>query len=201
MAVLTPLETGEYALTDTALVMLGEEVREDTTIARELDEFSREEAVRVRKMKVREFVARDPVTGKIRDRYLGMEICRRCHGDIYADFMLSPHFRAFQPLLEAGEQNNPECLKCHTTGYGIFSGYDKSSEKKGGVNLRGVQCEACHGPGTGHVRDGTYRARARESCRACHSPERSPHFSFQTFWKKVGHRALPDSAGASEAHR
>lgn len=199
-AVLTPLESGRYGLTDTSLVMLGREVERDTAVAARLREFSLEEARRVRQMRIREFVARDPVSGKIRDRYLGIETCRRCHGEVYSDFLLSPHFRAYQRLVESGEQDNPECLRCHTTGYGVFSGFDPASEEKGAVNLRGVQCEACHGPGTGHVRDGTYSERARQSCRACHDPKQSPHFHFQTFWEKVGHRALADTAGAEEAH-
>ncbi|MDD3643287.1 MAG: multiheme c-type cytochrome, partial [Candidatus Krumholzibacteria bacterium] len=129
------------------------------------------------------------------------ETCGRCHRETADDFLTSPHYRTFKRLTDAGEERNPSCLPCHTTGYLRFSGYDPGAEEQGGLNLRGVQCEACHGPGTAHSRDGEMRRRARQACSECHDARRSPHFVFQTFWEKVGHRALADSAGAAEAHR
>ena len=41
------------------------------------------------------------------------------------------------------DRDNPACLRCHTTGYGMPRRPDVSDEQ-----LRGVQCEACHGPGS-----------------------------------------------------
>lgn len=152
-------------------------------------------------MQVTQFVSRDPLTGKLRERYIGMETCARCHDRTASDFMVSPHFRTFARMTESGNERNAKCLPCHTTGYKRFSGYDPESDEKGGINLRGVQCEACHGPGTKHTRDGKYKERARKVCRECHDARQSPHFDFQTFWAKVGHRALADSAGTAEAHR
>jgi hypothetical protein len=201
LAVLSPGPEGGFALTDTMLVTLTKSAPEDTAVARMLREFHLKEAERFREMQVSEFLSRDPVTGQLRERYLGMETCGRCHGKTADDFLLSPHYRTFRRLTAAGEERNPSCLPCHTTGYQRFSGYDPKSEEAGGLNLRGVQCEACHGPGTTHSRDGEYRRHAREACRDCHDARKSPHFSFQTFWAKVGHRALADSAGAAEAHQ
>lgn len=200
-AVLSPGARGGVDLTDTTLVTLPRSAPADTAVVRLLREFHREDTERVREFRVSEFVSRDPVTGRLRERYLGMETCARCHQPTVDDFLLSPHFRTFKRLTDAGEEGNPSCLPCHTTGYRRFSGYDPGAEREGGINLRGVQCEACHGPGTAHSRDGDYRLRARETCRECHNARRSPHFVFQTFWSRVGHRALADSAGAAEAHR
>lgn len=200
-AVLSPLETGAYALTDTVLIAPPLSAPRDSAVAALLEEFRREDSARQRELQVSEFVSRHPITGKLQERYLGLETCARCHGGTADDFLLSPHFRAFQRLNEAGQERNPSCLPCHSTGYGRFSGYDPLREEKGGVNLRGVQCEACHGPGTAHTRDGEYRERARRSCRDCHDARMSPHFVFQTFWSRIGHRALADTAGAGEAHR
>jgi hypothetical protein len=200
-AVLSPVSAGSFALTDTTLVALPQSARQDTAVALLLDDFHREQAQRVREIQVSKFVSRDPASGQLRERYLGMETCGRCHQETADNFLLSPHCRTFKRLTDGEQERNPSCLPCHTTGYLRFSGYEPGAEESGGLNLRGVQCEACHGPGTTHSRDGEYRRRARESCRDCHDARRSPHFSFQTFWEKVGHRAFADSAGAAKAHR
>ena len=49
-------------------------------------------------------------------------------------------------LLPAKYEQDPKCLKCHTTGYGEPSGYKDSSD----TALKGTTCEACHGPGSKH---------------------------------------------------
>lgn len=199
-AVMSP-SAGGWELTDTTLVSLPKSAPIDTMVASMLNDFMVEEGERRKRMQVTQFVSRDPITGKLREKYIGMETCARCHDRTASDFMVSPHFRTFKRLTESGNERNTECLACHTTGYRRFSGYDPESDEKGGINLRGVQCEACHGPGTKHTRDGKYKERARKRCRDCHDAKNSPHFNFQTYWAKVGHRALADSAGASEAHR
>ena len=78
--------------------------------------------------------------------YMGAKFCRTCHSSAdnnrYHLWLQSAHANAFEALRGA-EKANPECLACHATGYGKpFS--EKSTEK----DLRGVQCEACHGPGS-----------------------------------------------------
>jgi len=55
------------------------------------------------------------------------------------------------------------------------------------VDLTDVQCEACHGPGAEHARDGTYRARAREACVRCHTPNDDPDFNFEKDWPLIAH--------------
>jgi predicted CXXCH cytochrome family protein len=199
-AVMTP-DDGSWELTDTMLVMLPRSSPVDTMVASMLRDFHLEEGERRKKLQISQFVSRDPVTGRIRERYIGMETCARCHSSTASDFMMSPHYRTFRRLTESENERNEKCLPCHSTGYGRFSGYDPESDEKGGIYLRGVQCEACHGPGTEHTRDGIYRERARKVCRQCHDAKNSPHFVFQTFWAKVGHRALADSSGAEDAHR
>ncbi|MCK4548760.1 MAG: hypothetical protein KAU49_01275 [Candidatus Krumholzibacteria bacterium] len=199
-AVMTPV-AGGWQLTDTMLVTLPKSAPIDTMVASMLSDFFREEGKRRKRMQVTQFVSRNPLTGKLREKYIGMETCARCHDRTASDFMVSPHFRTFARMTRSGNEKNAKCIPCHTTGYGRFSGHDPESDEKGGINLRGVQCEACHGPGTKHTRDGKYKERARKSCRECHDARQSPHFDFQTFWAKAGHRALADSAGAAEAHR
>jgi hypothetical protein len=176
---------------------LDKTVSEDLDVAAKLKEFSVEEGVRSRELYLSEWLARDEITGQIKERYLGMEMCRRCHADLMPRFVLSRHFRAFETLELSKETENAECLGCHTTGYGRFSGYDPKSYEKGGNNLRGVQCEACHGHGTLHARDGRFIKKARESCRKCHTAYWSPDFDFETYWARANHCTSGDSAAAA----
>ncbi len=44
---------------------------------------------------------------------------------------------------------DPNCLKCHTTGYGKPGGFTSIEETP---KLTGVQCEGCHGPGGEYVK-------------------------------------------------
>lgn len=175
-------------LVNSTLINLGADVVEDADLASLAKQFYHEENERMQKARLTEFFSRDAVKGRIRERYLGMEVCRRCHMELMPDFLVGRHFRAFDVIEEQGMENNADCLACHTTGHGRFTGYDPESEKKGGINLRGVQCEACHGPGTLHSRDGAYSKAAKRSCRACHTPKWSPDFDFETYWKRDGHR-------------
>jgi hypothetical protein len=57
---------------------------------------------------------------------IGAEKCKLCHRQIYESWTATPHAAAASGLEE-------RCLPCHATG-------EKS--------LPGVQCEACHGPGS-----------------------------------------------------
>ncbi|MCK4539162.1 MAG: hypothetical protein KAV42_10240 [Candidatus Krumholzibacteria bacterium] len=192
-------ESGKPALTDTVLIELKRSMPRDPEIAALMKDFSISEGARLREMSISEFLSRDPVTGRIRERYLGMETCARCHFDIMSEFMTTPHFRAFTRLTVAGKEDDPSCMACHTVGYGHFSGYSVKSEERGATNLRGVQCEACHGPGTIHRRDGSYAAGARKSCRRCHTPEWTPDFDYEEMMKHIHHCVGADSSG-TELH-
>lgn len=170
------------------VITLARSMRRDTLVYSRMIEFFQEEVKRRKELKLRKMVARDEVTGRIRERYIGMEMCARCHMDIFDSFMMTKHFRAFEAVSSEQDRKNSECLRCHTTGYGEFSGYDPETESSRGVNLRGVQCEACHGPGTKHARDGSYKKAALGSCKRCHTSKWSPDFDFDRYWSKIKHQ-------------
>jgi hypothetical protein len=78
--------------------------------------------------------------------YMGAKFCRTCHSsadkDRYHRWLESRHANTFD-VLKGAEITNPRCLSCHTTGYD--QAISNRSTRK---DLRGVQCEACHGPGS-----------------------------------------------------
>lgn len=109
--------------------------------------------------------------------YMGAKFCRTCHSsadnDRYHLWLQSAHAEAFEAL-KGAEKADPECLSCHATGYG-----ESFSEKTTVKDLRGVQCEACHGPGSEYksmrvMKDPKLARKnglldiTRETCLRCH---------------------------------
>lgn len=180
------------SVVDSALIHLDGTVADDSVTAEKLKAYRLEEGARQRELQLSKLLARDAATGRLVERYLGIEICRRCHAGLMPSFVAGRHFRAFETIRSRGEGADPECLACHSTGYGRPTGYDPKAERKGGIYLQGVQCEACHGPGTLHARNGSYAKAGRESCRACHTSKWSPDFDFETYWKRGGHPMKAD---------
>lgn len=112
----------------------------------------------------------------------GRSGCRRCHLREYRDWEDTPHASALETL-PADERSNPECLQCHTTGYGEESGFQSVEATP---ELANVTCEACHGPGSIYKDREMMKDREasithglvipdEETCRGCHNAE-SPTF-------------------------
>ena len=80
--------------------------------------------------------------------YVGVEKCKSCHAKEYDDFAKRKFDKAWRILEMREEDNNPECLKCHTTGYGEPTGFVNAQATP---HLKFKQCEACHGPGSLHA--------------------------------------------------
>ncbi len=146
-------------------------------------------------------------------KYIGVKKCRACHsnaetGDQYGVWSKMSHAKAFDALASeeakaiakergiADPQKAGECLKCHTTAYGV-------DEKLLGRRFdgKGVQCEACHGPGEAHQKARMKAAMEggepkyegvpateidanppNETCAKCHNPE-SPTFKPFCFYE------------------
>ena len=103
--------------------------------------------------------------------YLGADKCKMCHAKQHATYMKMKHATAIEAL-SAEEQKKPECVKCHVTGFGKTGGFE-SLEKT--PKMAGVQCEACHGAGSLHMKapmadkKKTINGKGID-CRECHSP-------------------------------
>jgi hypothetical protein len=72
-------------------------------------------------------------------QYVGAAKCKMCHMNEHKVWMESKHAKAFD-VLKPEEQKKPECVSCHVTGAGKAAAAD--------ADLKGVQCESCHGPGS-----------------------------------------------------
>jgi hypothetical protein len=106
--------------------------------------------------------------------YVGVEKCASCHDEERAFWNTTAHANAYETIERQHKQFNLDCVGCHVTGY----------EKPGGStvtqvgDLKDVQCESCHGPGSRHVADPKnpaliVKSPPRSLCApACHHP---PH--------------------------
>jgi hypothetical protein len=103
--------------------------------------------------------------------YLGMEKCKDCHPEhvkTYSEWKYSKNFRVLEMR---GKEHDPQCVPCHTTGYGRPGGF-VSVEKT--PHMRNVQCESCHGPASLHVKSPTKEEHQatlsipKNICTTCH---------------------------------
>lgn len=163
-----------------ALTELDQKIADDPVVKEKVEQFkSRLEEIR---LSLRG--SHQPVKGSAGEQFLTQFECRKCHADVYAQLERSRHNSAFASLAKKGMAQEPECLVCHVTGYEYRNGYD---EKPPYNRLTNVQCEACHGYGTLHRRDGRWKAEARGTCVACHDQKNSPNFDFATYWEQIRH--------------
>jgi hypothetical protein len=140
------------------------------------------------------------------DEFVGDKACTPCHQDSHKVAEHQKHAHAYQTLVINKSEYDPECLKCHTVGYGLNSGYVDAVKTP---QFMHVQCENCHGRGKDHIQDmltvlkqptlsgaeklarkpSTLKPVTQASCITCHDEENSENFKFATFWPTIAHGA------------
>jgi len=135
------------------------------------------------------------------DRYVGDQACISCHQQAYTLALHSQHMHAFATLVGKNSEYDPECLRCHTVGYGLYSGFVDAQRTP---QLENVQCESCHGRGEEHILSMQHnmlahhevslaqasnglRAVTPATCIKCHDKENSENFNYEKFWPKIKH--------------
>ena len=132
--------------------------------------------------------------------YIGAKSCKACHIKQHRGWSKMKHSQAWENLpaeFRAPDKKDAKgraCVSCHVTGYGQPGGFVSA---EGSKHLLGVQCEACHGPGSEHKALAKQLSAAKQkfqdgqeklillkptSCADCHNP----HVSFA---KKYGPKA------------
>jgi len=100
-----------------------------------------------------------PSSGQGEHAYIGSKQCKKCHVKQYKSWLETSMAKSFE-LLKPGERaeqktaagldattdytKDPECLPCHTVGYGKQGGFVDIETTP---NHAGVGCEMCHGAG------------------------------------------------------
>lgn len=133
--------------------------------------------------------------------YVGNDKCRLCHRDFFIGRKQDPHDHAMRYITDSEYRDNPKCLVCHATGFGVKSGFASIAKTP---RLANVQCEGCHGPGSNHLKIasikktgggflvGTDRPdRLRKMCKSCHTDRWDHSYSdFESSYAKY-RKAVP----------
>lgn len=119
----------------------------------------------------------------------GSSSCEACHQAEHASWKPTRHARAWDSLVTHHRNFDPECQRCHTTGYGWSGGFENVASSRHRV---GVGCEDCHGPSKQHTLTPVIRTpfRAAEQCQHCHDPNNSPGFDYRAAWDVAAHRPI-----------
>ncbi len=162
---------------------LGKQAPEDETIKKRVDTFLEANKQKGHTARLKP----TPTMGDPNEHFLGVQRCANCHKKEYEVFRTSAHAKAWQTLVSKGQTNNPECVACHVTGWNWYGGYDPGVATDGRNILFNVQCEACHGYGSEHTRDGQWAKKAKDSCVQCHTEKFDPDFDYETRWSAIAH--------------
>ena len=127
--------------------------------------------------------------------YVPSAVCGRCHRRQHAAWRAGPHARAYKGLLKARRTGDPNCLMCHTTGFGTKGGFLRIEKTPG---LAGVNCQNCHRHNEAeHRRKGfTVPRVTKDICTTCHTPVTDPTFDFR---RKLPTIRCPKGAPAKNA--
>jgi len=133
--------------------------------------------------------------------YVGVKTCKMCHkGEaksmVFEKWEASKHAQAAAVL--QGKEVTDKCYGCHATGFGKPTGF--KSDSLATVLLAGVQCEACHGPGSDYKKINVMKDRKlavqagliipnAESCTQCHNTlhHKDLIFDYKTAWPQIAH--------------
>jgi hypothetical protein len=131
--------------------------------------------------------------------YSGSASCVACHPGASAKWHDSAHAHAWEPLVALRADADPNCIGCHSVGFGTPSGYQRAFA---GARLTNVGCESCHGPGSQHIAQrqagaevtAYFRPLGAGDCVKCHHGEFSRPFDYGEFWPAIAHGKEPARA-------
>jgi hypothetical protein len=182
------LDSGTRKVTtgENEVFILGPEVGEKAEIASIVKAFEdgfNEKQRKIEREKQAEAAARD--MEKNPDKFLGSEVCIRCHVQQGEQWKSTPHARAWQTLVDNHKDTAQDCVQCHVVGYKQAGGFQSATATPSMVN---VQCESCHGMGTQHEAFNTAPPKVTEAvCVKCHNADNDPKWNFTTKLAKVTH--------------
>ena len=164
------------------IVSLGQEVKLHEDVNAEILSYNR----RILEI-FRERALSETVAGWGHSPYISADACYNCHEIEYDEWVQTPHSTAFNSLVRRERHYDPQCMKCHVTGFGESGGF---IDAENSPHMKGVQCESCHGPGRDHVEsaDGDGMSPVDEgTCLRCHDHDRDPEFDYHEKISLIDH--------------
>lgn len=129
----------------------------------------------------------DKVVRKDTAAFSGSKLCMTCHGKAGEVWKKSLHSKALKTLEVEGHDRDPECVPCHVVGLDSTKGFVSRAKTP---LLADVGCESCHGTGAAHAKAPKkvkLKKVEKSACLTCHTPENSPTFNFESYWKRIKH--------------
>jgi hypothetical protein len=119
--------------------------------------------------------------------FAGADACTACHAAQATQWAGTAHAHAWTALADDQRAMDAECIGCHVT---AEPGATVDAARIGG--MRDVQCEACHGPGIGHVKapGDVHLVKSPDvaTCTRCHDGTRDEgRFDYPTYLGKITH--------------
>jgi len=116
--------------------------------------------------------------------YMPAATCGQCHAPAYAGWQKSPHARAHKTLVDIRREGDPNCLMCHTSGFGTARGFATIQQTP---RLANVNCQSCH---RFNLVDGQHSPKPaprpdQNVCTICHTPVTAPNFNLETMKPRV----------------
>ena len=110
--------------------------------------------------------------------YVGSDVCKTCHADIWLNFYKNPHYRSIASGLEPPERTG--CEGCHGPGGGHVAARGGKTTIPRAFSLMGPRetidtCLGCHARDFGKVNiRRSDHTQAGIACTSCHSIHKSP---------------------------
>jgi len=197
------------ATAESEAFMLSPEVGERAEIAKLVKTFEDGFNEKLRKVqKERAAEAAKAKSAENPDRFLGADLCMRCHQSEGEQWKSTSHAVAWKTLTDGGNDTKAECVSCHVVGYRKPGGFQSVADAP---KLANVQCESCHGMGTMHESFAQPKKTVTEqTCVGCHQGENDAHWNWQTkralivhsnrsgetLKKKTGATTMPKTTGS-----
>jgi hypothetical protein len=111
--------------------------------------------------------------------YVGMDKCSECHSEHVESYRSWKYSKNFRVLKMRKKDHDPDCLPCHTTGFGETGGFVSVEKTPHMINK---QCESCHGPASLHLKAPTRLEHQKtlnipkNICTSCHSGHKHPGY-------------------------
>lgn len=116
--------------------------------------------------------------------FSGLPACAACHRSATVKWRATRHATAYTTLVRKNRQFAFACLPCHVTG---INPANVDQVLALSPDLRGVSCEACHGPGRLHAENPKVKLQkvTADVCRRCHVEEHDDLFDFAADLQKL----------------
>jgi len=128
----------------------------------------------------------DAANAIVKAGYTLASSCDFCHPRIYRKWRSVAHSRAVETLKKRGRDRAPDCLQCHSEYYRRTKQAPVEAYQRAGV-----ECASCHGEGFVLILRPSKKLDAAKPgekvCRGCHTPQRSPKFTFARYKAKIKH--------------